>query len=530
MKTIEKLSDLFDLIEKKEIKTNFVTRIIKNNPNLKKNLLEKSSDLDKIYNSPSDLQRIRYVFKENKIGLCKCGNPLLWRNYTKGYNKTCGDKKCSGEKNGESLKKHYMEKYGVEHLFKTEKFKENLKNTFIEKYGVDNPFKSNVIKDKIKETNLKKFGETSWIKIEENKAKIAEKISKNKREGRDLKIKELKIPIKVIESGLEGRVQIKCGDCKSESIFSSSYFNKKISIGKNPCLKCNPILRSTSLGEIELYEFIRDNSERNTIKNDRKILGGKEIDVYIPDLNLAFEFNGIYYHSEIFIEKEKTRLKKEALKEKGIDLINVWEDDWEYKKEIIKSRILNILGKNRKIYARKCLLRGISGKEEKNFLIENHIQGYVPSKIKIGLFYGEEMVSVMTFGDYRKSLGKNKIEGEYELLRFCNKLGISVIGGASKIFKEFISKYDPIKVISYQNNSWNTGNLYKNLGFKEIGLTDPNYYWAKGNVRFNRFNFRKDKLVKEGYDRNKTEWQIMEERGYFRIWDLGNLKWEYKKP
>jgi hypothetical protein len=136
----------------------------------------------------------------------------------------------------------------------------------------------------------------------------------------------------------------------------------------------------------------------------------------------------------------------------------------------------------------------------------------------------------MSFGSYRKSLGKNKIIGEYELLRFCNKLGINVIGGASKIFKYFINKYLPNKVLSYQNNSWNTGNLYEKIGFIKKNTTDPNYYWVKGNLRFNRFNFRKDKLIKEGYDPNKTESEIMYGRGYYRIWDMGNIKWEYKKP
>jgi hypothetical protein len=529
MKNIEKLSDLFNLIENKGIKTNFISREIKNNIELKKTLSEESSELDLFYESPSDLQRIRYIFIDKEIKFCLCGKPLSWRNYTKGYNKSCGDKKCSIEKNKESVKKFYLENYGTDHLFKTEKFKTGLKEKFKEKYGVENPFGSQEIKDKIKETNIRKFGESSWLKVEANKKKIAEKISETKRKERDLKIKTLGIPIEVKNYESGDNVKILCNDCKTESKFSVSYFNKKITVGNNPCLVCNPILRGESRGEVELYNHIKSLYTGKIIKNDRIILEGKEIDVYMPDLGIAFEFNGIYYHSELFIGKDRVLNKKNLLSEKGISLINIWEDDWELKKEIIKSRISSVFGLTQKIYARKCYIREISGKEEKDFLLKNHIQGYIPSKIKIALIENGEIVSLMTFGGYRKALGKDRIEGEYELLRFCNKLNTSVIGGASKLFKFFIRKYSPEKVISYQNNSWSTGNLYSNLGFTQIGITDPNYYWAKGNVRFNRFNFRKDKLVSQGYDKNKTEWEIMTERGYYRIWDLGNVKWEYKK-
>jgi hypothetical protein len=529
MECIEKLSDLFSRIEKKEIKTNFISREIKNDGELKKSLLEESSELDLNYESPNDLQRIRYIFIDKNINFCFCGKPLSWRNYTKGYNKTCGNPGCSAIQNKESVKKFYLENYGTEHLFKTEKFKEDLKNKFKEKYGVDNPFKSEEIKKKIKETNIKKFGESSWLKVENNKKIIAEKISENKRIQRDLKIEKLKIPIEVKKYSTGEKVYILCRTCKEESTFSSSYFNKKITAGKNPCLKCNPILWGSSKGESELYEYIKSLYSGEIIKNDRIILEGKEIDIYIPDLDIAFEFNGIYYHSELFIDKKKVLHKKNQLERKGISLINVWEDEWDLKNEIIKSRISSIFNLNERIYARKCSVIEITGKEEKDFLIKNHIQGYVPSKIKMALVENGEMVSVMTFGGYRKSLGKNSVEGEYELLRFCNKLNTSVIGGASKLFKKFKEKYSPEKVISYQNNSWNTGNLYSNLEFEKIGITDPNYYWAKKNIRFNRFNFRKDKLIKQGYDPNKTEWEIMEEKGYYRIWDLGNIKWEYTK-
>jgi hypothetical protein len=166
--------------------------------------------------------------------------------------------------------------------------------------------------------------------------------------------------------------------------------------------------------------------------------------------------------------------------------------------------------------------------EEREFLVNNHIQGYVPSKIKIGLYYENNLVSIMTFGSRRKVLGQNSESGKYEMLRFCNKLNTQVIGGASKLFSHFIANYNFSSVTSYQDNDWHAGNLYEKLGFEMIEKPKPNYYWCKGNIRFHRFNFRKDKLVSEGEDPNLSESDIMTARGYYKLWDYGNYKWEYK--
>jgi len=136
----------------------------------------------------------------------------------------------------------------------------------------------------------------------------------------------------------------------------------------------------------------------------------------------------------------------------------------------------------------------------------------------------------MTFGKNRRNLGiRITNDNEYELLRFCNKLNTTVIGGASKLFKYFITKYKPHQIISYADRCWSTGNLYLTLGFILENKTVPNYiYFDKNLNRFNRFNFRKDILVKKGYDKSKTEFEIMDELGYLRVFNSGNLKFLFK--
>ena len=133
----------------------------------------------------------------------------------------------------------------------------------------------------------------------------------------------------------------------------------------------------------------------------------------------------------------------------------------------------------------------------------------------------------MTFGCNRKSLGQKSIQDEWEMLRFCSKLNTIIIGGASKLFKYFIDNYRPKIINSYCDISRFEGGTYQNLGFKLSHISEPNYYYIIDGIRQHRFNWRKDKLVKLGYDINKTELEIMSELGYNRIFDCGNQKWIY---
>jgi hypothetical protein len=183
-----------------------------------------------------------------------------------------------------------------------------------------------------------------------------------------------------------------------------------------------------------------------------------------------------------------------------------------------------------KIFARKTEIREIdNNKLIRDFLETNHIQGFVGSSVKIGLFYNNDLVSIMTFGKKRLSMGnKLNINDEYEMLRFCNKLNTSVIGGASKLLKYFIKTYSPKSILTFADRRYSQGKLYEKLSFEFIGNTEPNYWYFKAHeyILHYRFKFRKDVLVKEGYDPTKTEQQIMAERDYNRIYDSGNMKFK----
>jgi hypothetical protein len=288
------------------------------------------------------------------------------------------------------------------------------------------------------------------------------------------------------------------------------------------------LFKGESKNEKELLTFIKSHYTHDIISNDTQTLNGKELDILLPSLNLAFEYNGTYYHSDLFKDKNYHIKKSKECEKQNIQLIHIWDTDWIYKRDIVKSMILNKLKlSSTKIYARKCIIKEISSRESTLFLSKNHLQGGCISKINLGLYYNNELVSIMTFGKLRKNFKQNHTEGHWELVRFCNILNTNVVGAASKLFKYFTTQHSPQNIVSYANKDHSNGNLYRTLNMNLLTTTPPGYHWYKSKIRYNRFNFRKDVLVKQGADPNKTEYEIMLEQGYYRTWNTGNLKYEW---
>lgn len=282
----------------------------------------------------------------------------------------------------------------------------------------------------------------------------------------------------------------------------------------------------------EITRLILDNYNNNDVLlGDSSLLNDDVLDIYLPKLNLAFEICRLYNHSELYKDKNYHIKKADRCKELGVQIVFIWEDDWIQRKEVVKSMIFNKLGINTvKIYARKCQVKEIkNSKIATNFLDENHVQGHIGSYIKLGLYHGDELVSLMTIGKKRKFMNTNSVEGEYELLRYCNKRYTNVVGGASKLFKYFVKNYDFNEITTFADRSYSDGNLYEVLGFTFEHKTNPNYYYIVDGNRKHRFGFRKDVLVKQGFDANMTEHEIMLSRKLYRIFNPGNYKYHFRK-
>jgi len=433
--------------------------------------------------------------------------------------------------------KTMMERYGVNCYTKTNEFiikcqhtklnnhqnknynnREKAMETMMYRYGHESFTQTEEYVKKSKYTSIERYGKEYYTQTSEYRKRINDIIFyKNIEyfESRGYKM------VKYINNDLVNLKCLKCGDVYE---ITKQLFRKRHSDNDEICINCNPITSNTSKQESEMCDFIANNYQGEVIRNYRHQYG--EIDFYLPEEKIGFEFNGLYWHSSLFKPRNYHQQKSINFKSEGIHLIHIWEDDWLFKSDIIKSRILNLLKMSVKIYARKCIIKYLNKKESCEFLQKNHLQGNIGSKVKIGLYHQDELVSLMTLGGKRISTGLKNKENEWEMLRFCNKIGHTVVGGASKLIKFFLKNHKCYNIISYADASWSQGHLYESIGFVNNGITDPNYYYFKNKRRLNRFSFRKDKLVENGHNKEMTEREIMESLKYYRIYDSGSYKFE----
>jgi len=362
-------------------------------------------------------------------------------------------------------------------------------------------------KDTCKKCYKDRFQE---IWSEKNKQEIDNKLDKNKYEILSYPKVVTKDPIKILCK--------KCG--KTSEVWIHNGVLKHLD-SEHLCKHCE-----SNSEEDEVFDFISSIYNGTVIhgQKSRIIIPPKELDIYIPDKKLAIEFNGIYWHSE-FAGTDKTyHLKKtEECEKKEIQLIHLFEDDWLYRKDIVKSRLKNLLGiYDNKCFARQCEVKEVSSLDSINFQSQNHIQGAINSKVNLGLYFKDELVSLMTFSKPRFDK-----KHDWELVRFCNKLGWHIPGAASKLLSHFEREYNPKNIVSYADRSWSKGNLYRQLGFELDHISSPNYFYIskKEMIRESRVKYQKHKLSKllENFDPSKTESENMSANGYYRVWDCGNL-------
>ena len=478
--------------------------------------------------------------KEDKYCSIKCANQNINRKETR-----------------IKAKKTLENKYGISNPFEikgydklnidVKKRNKNIKNTWnkktldeIEKIGnkISKSYKNKsleektLIKQKQQQTNLKLYNDVSTLGINSTKRKDFEKKQKNNflkiintwLSDNNLELMDIYKGVKDINGNI---IYYKLRHTVTNTIFYDHF-----ACGRRPKYREYNQYK-TSQPEIDITNYIKNIIPNYDILNNvRNLIQGAEIDIYIPVLKVAIEYHGLKWHSELNGKgKEYHLYKTEECEKLGIHLIQIFSDEWNYKQEIIKSKILNILGKiQNKIYARKCEIKEIDSKICNNFLETTHIQGRCKSKIKLGLFYNNELVSVMTFGSLRKITGLKHIENHYELLRYSSNLNICVVGGFSKLLKYFIKTYKPSRIISYADRRYSLGKVYEKNGFIFESNTPPNYWYMKHfNYREHRFKYRKSELGKilNPFNPNISEWENMKQNKYDRIWDCGSKKYSF---
>lgn len=431
--------------------------------------------------------------------------------------------------------KNSLEKYGVEHYSKTAEYLKTRDTTNISRYGVKNTFE---LIDKIKETNNERYGYDYYQQSPEGRAKLS---LNNSMKNADIAQKSrLSRMINGIKDDVVRECLIENNREKLKNYIDSLELRNRYEIANRLQIShsyLNAILRKfdmrelylspySSNAEIELYNFIKTIYSGKVILNDRTILsGGRELDLYIPDINLAIEYNGVLWHSEGFAGKDALYHlgKTEECESRGIQLLHIFDTEWNnnIKKEIWKSIIRNKLkSSTNRYYARKCTVKNIPVSIAREFLDVNHLNGFIGANTHLGMYYEEVLVSVLSYG-------KSRFEDKQEVIRYASLLNSNVVGGFGKFFKHL-----PADITTYADRRYSSivNSVYGKF-FSSKSVTTPNWYGFDKTFELkSRWSFQKSILSQdERYVDGSSVIDNLINCGYDRIWDCGNLKFTNKK-
>lgn len=284
------------------------------------------------------------------------------------------------------------------------------------------------------------------------------------------------------------------------------------------CYRCSSV---GSKAEQEISDFIKDLNV-DFLKNDRNIIAPKELDIFIPSKNIAIEYCGLHWHHEEIKPRYHIKEKHDLCKEKDIQLITIFEDEWIKRKEQIKNTLKAKLGLLPKIYARKTQIRQIDSSIAKDYLNKWHIQGACAFIRSVGLFCDDILVGVGTLSKHHRGN-----VGTATISRICFG-DQAVVGGSSKIvlaLTKEAKKESYNNLVSWSDNRWSSGKSYELCGFerKELG-PDYCYYKSGSQSRLSKQSCQKKHLKKRGGVGN-TESEMANSLKLFRIYDAGKVAW-----
>lgn len=441
-----------------------------------------------------------------------------------------------------------LEKYGTENAAQSAEVKQHIKQTYHDKYGVENISQLDEVQNKIRDNNIAQYGVAHPMMLSEYKNKaIQTNIEKyGRRAYTQQHIKNIQAWYSFIEDPRRYIQEHYSVSPRTEDLAEDLGVDQStvgLYLGRNAAFDC--VIQATSKMELAVESLIRSLvPDAKVCVHDRHTIWPQELDISLPDYKLAIECNPTATHNSSFEDpwggEPKThsyhRRKSKACEEKGYFLFHIFGYEWTHKREIIESMLRNLLHCNdTKIYGRDCTVQVVESKECLAFLNHNHRQGYVASPINLGLYYGDELVSLMTFGHARHTIGKIKnTKHTYELVRFCSKLNTTVVGGANKLFQHFLRKYKPTSITSFSDIAHTRGLLYEQLGFHKVRESEANYLWVDiaSDKAYHRANVQKSRIARflKDYDLDDSdsEKHIMEIHNFAQVFDSGTITWEWR--
>lgn len=422
----------------------------------------------------------------------------------------------------EQVKQTCLEKYGVDNVGKAEQFKLKMRETFQQRYDVLHALQNPEFLMKFKQTCMEKFGVDNYSKTEECRLKVIDAFIERFGVDHPMKVDEIKAKSKQT-----------CLDKYGVDHYSKTdEFKKRY---EDTCLSKYGVHSTLMLITNSMYGKTQQemtdwlNSYGYEFKSDRKILSGKEIDLYNEELKLGIEYCGLFWHNELSPQprgKEYHYNKYKVCADAGITLITIFEDEWFFSQEKCKAIILSKIGKcERSLGARECVVKEIDKKVVNEFLEKYHLQGGNNlGLVSFGIFYNDELVATVSLGRHHRS----KKEKEIVLTRMCFKSGVKVSGGAGKLLsacKKWCVANGYESIITWSDNRWSSGRMYSSIGFVLDEDLPPDYsYVDLKNV--SRHSKQSKKKSNTGCPPDFTENNWMIYNGFARIWDCGKKRWK----
>jgi len=432
-----------------------------------------------------------------------------------------------------------LKNYGTEYPLQNKEIYEKSKKTIQLKYGVDRPSQNQQVKDKFYKTCKNKYGVDNPMRDKEIAKRSREEFQKHVEEDKDGKF--------VVINILRNESHPLWEDLKTMALTNISekyglYYGTLRSALAEPEFKekfkntyCFPKHQTQN----DIAYKIQSISGSEVINSAWDVISPYEIDIYVPDQKLAIEYNGNLWHSEywlcerkkkdeekpdISVAKYKHYNKMKICQQKNIRLFQIFEHQWASREKQILGFLRTILGANEtNIAARKCV---VTNSDAQQFIEDNHIQGKPHIALKyFNLEYNGEIVASMTAGRHHRQNSDSK---DVVLSRLCFAENTNIQGGSSKLFKYFkewaINKqYN--NMISWSDNCWTEGNIYKVLGFELDKESGPDYfYWDVNKHQYHSKQSQKKSAV--GCPEGITEREWCLKRNFFKIWDCGKKKWK----
>jgi very-short-patch-repair endonuclease len=260
----------------------------------------------------------------------------------------------------------------------------------------------------------------------------------------------------------------------------------------------------------------------NPIVNDRTLIKPRGLDILFPNQRVAIEVDGVFYHDETSVGKSYHAEKTQTCAGKGVRLFHFWDYEILKNLNLVVFMVETALGKRRVVMARRCVVRSIPLEVARGFCEANHLSGYASSSTALGLFEGDELLSVLALGRQRFGV----IRKALEIVRFCTKQGVQVTGGFTKLLSRVEWTGD---IISYQDGRLGFGSMYSAAGFELVRKLGPNYHYVKGTARLSRqqaMKHRQPKLLGASFDPSLTEKENMRNAGWLIVYDAGHLLWK----